>query len=68
MSDYIPATPANMRKYPGLSALDLDSYQAFSANAEDYFWQPDDEPLTNEAGAPLILAVTLRERHEPFVP
>jgi hypothetical protein len=52
------ATPDNMRRYggPGVFALDRTDGGDYSADAGDYFWQPDDRPLTDEAGRALILA------------
>lgn len=65
-TEYVPASPANMRKYPGLSALDRATGDVFSATAGDYFWQPDGEPLRDEDGEPLILVVRFPERHVPL--
>ena len=54
----IIATPANMEKYggPGIIAYDRYARAEYSATAGDYFWQPDDKPLTGMFGKPLILA------------
>jgi hypothetical protein len=38
-------------------ALDLSTGQTFSASDGDYFTLADDEPLTGEDGAPMVLAV-----------
>ncbi len=37
-----------------------DTQEVFSANPGDYFWQPDDEPLRDREGNPMLLAF---ERH-----
>jgi hypothetical protein len=52
------ATPENMRHYggPGVFALDRTDGGTYSADAGDYFWQPDNKPLTDETGRALILA------------
>jgi hypothetical protein len=60
MSEHgVPATPANMRQYggQGIVALDLETGDTFSATPGDYFWLPENEALTNEAGDSLVLAI-----------
>jgi hypothetical protein len=54
----ILATPANMRTAGGYGIFAYDRYskEAFSADAGDYYMQPDDRPLTGMFGKPLILA------------
>jgi hypothetical protein len=38
-------------------AMDPATGDTFSASAGDYYNQPDDEPLTNDEGDPLILVL-----------
>ncbi len=67
MNEYIEATPANMRKYSGsgVVALDRDTGETFSATPGDYFMMGDDEPLTNESGEALVLAISF-SGHKPI--
>jgi hypothetical protein len=54
------ATVRNMRKFegePGVFAYSPVTQEKYSATPGDYFWMPCDEPLTDEDGAPLLLAV-----------
>lgn len=54
------ATRANMRAVShlhGVFALDpMCPFDRYSATPGNYFMLADDEPLTNEAGDPLVLA------------
>jgi hypothetical protein len=59
------ATPANMRdvesrQYPNarrhVFAFSPTSGEEYSATPDDYFAQPDDEPLRDANGEPMILA------------
>jgi hypothetical protein len=54
------ATPHNMRKYEDQSnvfAYSPVTEERYSATPGDYFMMPDDKPLLDEDGAPMVLAV-----------
>jgi hypothetical protein len=65
MSPPLLATPANMRKLADgpvvvrgaqLFAYSPRTFERFCATPGDYFWLPDNEPLTDSAGEPMVLA------------
>ena len=58
-AETIPATPANMRRYAaaGVVAYDRATGESYSADPSDYWYLPDDQPLEDHEGSPLILAV-----------
>ena len=51
------ATPANMTKAGGhpVIAYSPNTHEEYSADAGDYWNLPDDEPLTDANGDPMIL-------------
>lgn len=44
-------------------ALDQLTQETFSATSGDYFWQPDDQPLTGEMDLPLVLVSRIPETY-----
>lgn len=60
MTDVL-ATPANMKKAQdlgirGLCIFDKATGQGYSATPGDYWDHPDNEPLHNDGGQPMVLA------------
>ena len=53
------ATVANMRAVqdkPGVFAFSPATFERYSATPGDYFWMPENEPLTDSEGEPMLLA------------
>lgn len=51
------ATLENMRRHggPGVFVYSPTTGEESSADAEDYFWLPEGESLTDERGGPMVL-------------
>lgn len=64
MTDYIPATPANMRRYAcdGLAVMGNEG-EIYSGDAADYWLCADDEPV----GPGTILVIRIPETHKPLL-
>lgn len=57
------ATIENMREHyaPGVFAYSPLTGESYSANPGDYFWLPEDTPLTDFLGEPMDLVTSRRE-------